>query len=188
MDKCPVTVHQDEWELSQLLDRYRALPPRRVLEIGTLAGGTLWHWMINTPPGGEFVVIDLPAEGHPDYAQQRAGHVGGWQDWAEEYGHKLSVILAPSQAPATVAQVTEHAPFDFVFIDADHSYEAVRRDFESYRPLVRPGGLIALHDIDILEGPHFGVKPLWDDISQRYESDEWIANPGWWGIGVIRVP
>jgi len=189
MDKCPVTVHQDEWELSQLLDRYRALSPRRVLEIGALGGGTLWYWMTNAPPGAEFVVVDLPIEWeHPSRGQQRAGHNGEWLRWAEEYGHTLTVIPAASHDPATIMQVSEHAPFDFVFIDADHHYEAVRRDFEFYRPLVRPGGLMAFHDIDILEGPHFGVKPLWDELSQRYESEQWIANPGWWGIGVIRVP
>lgn len=33
-----------------------------------------------------------------------------------------------------------------LFIDADHSYEGVRRDFESWSPLVRPGGIVAFHD------------------------------------------
>jgi hypothetical protein len=30
---------------------------------------------------------------------------------------------------------------------SDHTYEGVKRDFESYAPLVRPGGVVALHDI-----------------------------------------
>ena len=33
---------------------------------------------------------------------------------------------------------------DFLFLDGDHSYEGVRRDFENYAPLVRPGGIVAL--------------------------------------------
>ena len=33
-----------------------------------------------------------------------------------------------------------------LFIDADHSYEGVRRDFELWSPLVAPGGLIIFHD------------------------------------------
>ena len=37
-------------------------------------------------------------------------------------------------------------PLDFVFIDGDHSYEGVRRDWEDWSPNVRRGGLIALHD------------------------------------------
>jgi hypothetical protein len=34
-----------------------------------------------------------------------------------------------------------------LFIDGDHTYEGVRRDFEMYSPLVRKGGIIAFHDI-----------------------------------------
>lgn len=37
-------------------------------------------------------------------------------------------------------------PIDFMFIDADHSYEGVKRDWEMWSRKMRPGGLIALHD------------------------------------------
>jgi predicted O-methyltransferase YrrM len=35
---------------------------------------------------------------------------------------------------------------DFLFIDADHSYEAVKADWNGWFPKVRKGGYIALHD------------------------------------------
>jgi predicted O-methyltransferase YrrM len=35
---------------------------------------------------------------------------------------------------------------DFLFIDADHSYEAVKADWKRWFPKVRKGGYIALHD------------------------------------------
>jgi len=35
---------------------------------------------------------------------------------------------------------------DFVFIDGDHSYEAVRGDLARFAPLVRSGGTLLLHD------------------------------------------
>ena len=34
----------------------------------------------------------------------------------------------------------------FLFIDADHSYEACKADFEAWRPKVKLGGLISFHD------------------------------------------
>ena len=35
---------------------------------------------------------------------------------------------------------------DFLFIDAGHLYEDVRRDYYEYSPFVRSGGIIAFHD------------------------------------------
>jgi predicted O-methyltransferase YrrM len=35
---------------------------------------------------------------------------------------------------------------EFIFIDGDHTYEAVRADWEAWSSLVAPGGIVALHD------------------------------------------
>lgn len=35
---------------------------------------------------------------------------------------------------------------DFVYLDADHTYDAVYADIEAWLPKVRPGGIIAGHD------------------------------------------
>jgi predicted O-methyltransferase YrrM len=37
-------------------------------------------------------------------------------------------------------------PIDFLFLDADHSYEAVKIDWKEWFPKVKRGGYIALHD------------------------------------------
>lgn len=37
-------------------------------------------------------------------------------------------------------------PIDFLFIDADHSYEAVKADWNEWFPKVKKGGYIGLHD------------------------------------------
>jgi len=43
-------------------------------------------------------------------------------------------------------------PIRLLFIDADHSYEASRLDFELWSPFVVPGGVIVFHDVGVGEG------------------------------------
>lgn len=38
------------------------------------------------------------------------------------------------------------ASIDFVFVDADHVYESVKKDILAWLPKVKPGGIIAGHD------------------------------------------
>ena len=40
----------------------------------------------------------------------------------------------------------EDASVDFVFIDADHSYDSVVKDINSWLPKIRKGGMISGHD------------------------------------------
>lgn len=55
--------------------------------------------------------------------------------------HGLDTHLASAQAIAG-----QHAPFDFLFIDAGHKLADVDRDYWDYRKFVREGGIIAVHD------------------------------------------
>lgn len=42
-----------------------------------------------------------------------------------------------------------HQAVDMLFIDANHSYEAVRRDWEDWTPKLRAGGVVAMHDVRV---------------------------------------
>lgn len=59
------------------------------------------------------------------------------------------------------------AGLDFVFLDADHSYEGVRADIDAWRHAIKPGGWLAGHDYDEAYGPDaqydFGVIAAVDD-------------------------
>ena len=49
---------------------------------------------------------------------------------------------------------------DFVFIDADHEYENVKNDIESWYPKVRSGGIIGGHDLGTFSGVSRAVFPF----------------------------
>jgi predicted O-methyltransferase YrrM len=85
---------------------------------------------------------------------------------------------------------------DFLFIDGDHSYEGVKKDFEIYSSLVRKGGIIAFHDIvpDYytrygIRTPSYtgGVPKFWNEIKYNYRYIEIIEDPNQdgYGIGVL---
>jgi len=77
---------------------------------------------------------------------------------------------------------------DFLFIDGDHSYEGVKKDFEMYSPLVKKGGIIAFHDIV----PHppetrCEVNKFYNEIKYDYRHIEIVRDwaQKWAGIGVL---
>lgn len=44
--------------------------------------------------------------------------------------------------------IREEIMLDFIFIDGDHSYEGVKKDFELYSTILNEKGIIVLHDTD----------------------------------------
>ncbi|GMU36366.1 MAG: class I SAM-dependent methyltransferase [Planctomycetia bacterium] len=64
-------------------------------------------------------------------------------------------------------------PIRVLLIDADHSFEGVRRDFEAWWPHVAPGGLIVFHDYAM---PEAGVRRYVDEIVTRRDDVE--VSPG----------
>ena len=53
------------------------------------------------------------------------------------------------QKSVTAAKWIGQGVLDLVFIDGDHSFEAVRDDLDAWWPTLRPGGTLAGHDYAI---------------------------------------
>jgi predicted O-methyltransferase YrrM len=45
------------------------------------------------------------------------------------------------------ANLLRHTPIDMLFIDGDHSEEAVTKDLSLWIPMLKPGGILAMHDM-----------------------------------------
>jgi predicted O-methyltransferase YrrM len=70
-------------------------------------------------------------------------------------------------------------PIDFLFLDGDHTEKGVFKDWEFYSPLVKKGGLVALHDsIDFSwfcneakghDGPKKLREHILQDVNYVYE-------------------
>jgi Methyltransferase domain/Glycosyl transferase family 2 len=67
-------------------------------------------------------------------------------------------------------------------IDAHHTYEAVRRDYDSWLPRVSPDGIVLLHAVAVRR-PGYGVWKLWEEIARPGCS--FIFDQGS-GLGVVK--
>jgi predicted O-methyltransferase YrrM len=87
-----------------------------------------------------------------------------------------------------IESILDEKKIDFLFIDGDHTYEGVKKDFKMYSPLVKDGRIIAFHDI--VSGPQNlvgGVPQFWQEIKKKYKYLEIVEdwNQRGYGIGVI---
>ena len=72
---------------------------------------------------------------------------------------------------ALAASDFEDDSLDFVFIDADHTYEGVKKDIDAWYPKVKKGGLVSGHDID------------WPDVKRAV--DENFSNKFLFGRSIL---
>ena len=64
-------------------------------------------------------------------------------------------------------------PIDLLFIDGNHSYEAVKRDFLEWSPFIKPGGYLIMHDVSF--DPNFRHQdPI--KVAREFilDNSEWV--------------
>jgi predicted O-methyltransferase YrrM len=186
-----IAPNQKPAEILWLLGLLAESRPQVVLEIGTDRGGTLFLWTRVASPDALLVTVDI---------RKMVGRLGRFSPFAlvrksfERERQRIELVDdVDSQCDETVARIRrllDGRPVDFLFLDGDHRYEAVRRDFELYVPLVREGGIVALHDISPRTTRDTeGTAAFWADLKQREATEEMVDDgaPGY-GLGVYRKP
>ena len=177
-------------EILGLLKIVSRMKPRVILEIGTANGGTLFLFTRVALEDAIIISIDLPG----------GKFGGGYRKWRELLyksfilqGQKIHLLRTDSHKRETLEQVgviLDGREIDFLFIDGDHSYEGVKKDFEMYSSLVKKGGIIAFHDI-VVHPPEIGceVSKFWTEIRGSHKSEEIVKerSQNWAGIGVVYV-
>ncbi len=177
----PVPILQWEFEFSSLLDLYKQRRPKRVLEVGTYHGGTLYHWLKNAAKNATVVSVDSYAAGVDNRSL--------YTEWTPP-GVTLRVLCGDSHDPQIGLDAWLSGPFDWIFIDASHYYKDVLRDWDIYRQMAAPDGVLVLHDIEPQTEiyPEIQVNQLWREIQREgYVTQELIAAgdiPGC-GIGIV---
>lgn len=124
---------------------FSQLRPCRAVEIGTLYGVTtalLAHYAHHV------TTIDIAYQQQASYLQSYFG-----------VNKKIRNVIVGSDEDK--AEFLKSIDFDFAFIDADHSYEGVKFDFECVRKCKR----VLFHDYGLIE--HTGITKFVDELPKR---------------------
>lgn len=123
-------------------------------------------------------------EGNPDfnygdigstYVVDAMNGIGGVVDWFAEES-----FFRRTFHPRIINSTTEEAFYDFfvlqdikidyLHIDAGHSYENVKEDFDLYSQLMNENGIISMHDTDPKYHDKFIVT---QEVKDRGDHDDW---------------
>ena len=171
-------------EITALARAVEAIKPKIIIEIGTARGGTLLIW--SRLASEQVITCDL---------QDMSVQSPLYQSFPPP-GSKCKVTLLSGNSHEAafrqrVANELGGRKADFIFIDGDHTEGGVTADYNDYRDFVRPGGIIAFHDI-VEKQPLATnqVYHLWKNLKKEAVTEEFVNNPdqSGFGIGIIRVP
>ena len=160
-------------ELAAAVELVEQLDPHSLIaEIGVDSGGTLYCWR---QLGAEVFAITLPVPG-PQYVKPHGAQLYWGDSHSDDAWNWLTDQL-------------DGRLLDVLFIDGDHTYEGCRDDFDDYSGLVRPGGLVLMHDVlhrELLPA----VGDVWDELVIEFPGQCWVmpsgeAEPA--GFGVITI-
>jgi len=141
---------------------------KRIAEIGVFKGSFFKSLMLACPGITEYVGIDTWKDLKTMDSKCTCTPMMDFDDqiWTELYLKVLgklkpgwSLIRADGDEAATVFP---DGYFDLVFIDAEHFYEPLKKNIQTWLPKVRQGGTISGHDYT--DKRHLGVKQAVDEV------------------------
>jgi hypothetical protein len=143
--------------------------PVEGVEVGVFAAD-LSKRLLKLKPDLMLHMVDSWGDYEQSYVESDDYH-GQLTDASQETFFKMAqASVKPFNGRAVIHRdksinVARKAPeaLDFVFIDADHSYEGCKADIEAWAPKIRPGGLLCGHDYDNTEYPQWGVRRAVDE-------------------------
>ena len=149
----------------------------RFLEVGFSAGinNTIMNKFFNFD---EIVGIDF-------FGSQINGHTLK----ANLMRKNLTLVCGDSTSERVINIVKALGGYDFIFIDANHAYEYVKKDFFNYKQFLNEGGVIGLHDVDCPDWP--GINKFWNELKKtgEYHQQEFVCRDYLlqYGIGMLTL-
>jgi predicted O-methyltransferase YrrM len=132
------TVHDNHAEMLYVIEIAAHRHSKRIFEFGTNFGRTTFH-LASACPEAVVTTLDLPRAENP---WPYAPFVGAYFEGTEASSRIRQIRVDSRRFDPTPYE----GQMDFVWVDADHSYEGVKNDTEMAFRLLAPGGAIMWHD------------------------------------------
>lgn len=123
-----------------------------ILELGTFMGHTAYWWVKSAKETkGHVVTID--------FKQRLKG---------------LNIDhLSAVESTTDAFFASNKRTFDFIYVDAGHTYEEAKKDILNAHSILKPGGAIAVHDTGYSDPPACEVDRALED-AKKIIGGEWI--------------
>jgi len=139
LEERPVTLHRlprGKWsspvaDVILLLKLVASLQPRKCMEVGSFRGYTALAIASHLPEDGMLVTLDQS----PQHGEAYREH---------ELARKIERRIGKTSAE--MFERDQPGSYDFIFLDASHRYENVKRDTAFLLPLLAPRGVLVWHD------------------------------------------
>jgi predicted O-methyltransferase YrrM len=187
----PVLMGQARSEILQLARILQEYSPRRSLEIGTNYGGTLFLLCTVSTSDAKIISVDLPSGPFGGgYPRRKAPLFRRFVRKDQEL-HLIRGDSHSEEIRERVSEILNGEKLDYLFIDGDHTYSGVQRDFQMYSPLVRSGGIVVFHDIvTYRRETDCQVEKFWTEIKHQYKHRELVeeVNEGSLPVAITGAP
>jgi hypothetical protein len=158
-------------------------PGATIVEVG-VGLGTFSEFMLRTLSLRQFVAIDsFRLHERPELWGQSTKDLFGQQTHAQWYRSVLSkyanrMVVREGDSAEQLAGFPDNH-FDMIYLDADHTYEAVRRDGLQAVAKVKPTGFIVFNDYMLLDhaGNPYGVVQF---VNELLQTGNWLV----WGLSL----
>lgn len=173
-------LQQVPGEYSQLLDWLRKQNFESYLELGVGRGGSFLMNVMFQPNLKWGTAIDSSEY----WKESQKSDIESKISWLQEQGKPVKFFdLTTDEA---FSRMEADAPkIDCIFIDADHSYEGVKKDYDNALKHIKDGGYIIFHDIASAQCP--GVQQIWKEATEKHTAVHVFVHGNNCGIGIIQV-
>ena len=161
---------QNADELAWIVNKVKILSPTAILEIGVESGGTLkiWEQLLTQNKNSILIGIDLSPNMQWDITQSNVN---------------VTVIKGDAHTPEVLHEVMDiikDRKFDFIFIDSEHTDNAVRLETDIYKNFLKPCGIVGYHDANCIKG-------FLDSLDQS-RVERYIKEPPYSNFGTQNSP